>query len=380
LDMQNRRGLVRDIRTRVLFVGAFPPEGNTILGGNVTDCRILLESSFAERLELELVDTTQISNPPPSLPVRAILAIRRLIRFLWRFERFNPQVVFLFTSGGASVFEKGAMAWYASLRSVPAVMFPRGGRLMVRCERSRVRRFAVRAAFRSARKVFCQSERWQEFAVSVLGVPVRDAPVIPNWSATEKLLSIGRERQYQRGDGVRLLFLGTVTREKGVEELLLAVQRVIPGRTVTLDLVGDGAYAAEAKASLPTELHGRIRFRGGLVGEELEKALREADVLVLPSWAEGLPNAMIEAMASGLAVVTTPVGGIPDYVTDQQEALLVPPQDVDALAEALARLAEDDDLRERLGRNGHALAADVFSAEEAARRMVEVFDRLAEAS
>lgn len=370
-------GSLAEGRTRVLFVGAFPPANSDIVGGNVTDCRILLQSSFATRLELDLVDSTQISNPPPSLPVRLVLASRRLVRYAIRFEAGRPQVLLLFTSGGASVLEKGAMAWYARLRGVPAVMFPRGGRLLERCERSRFRRLWVRASFRGARKVFCQSVKWQEFAETVLGIPKRDAPVIPSWTATERLLSIGRDRTFGPRDPVRLLYLGWLEREKGVEELLTAVGLLSPDADFTLDIVGDGSYADAARNAVPAEIADRVRFRGWLQGEAVESVLADSDVLVLPSWAEGLPNAMIEAMAAGLAVVTTPVGGIPDHISDGREGLLVPPRDANLLALALGRIVGDDELRKRLALAGHALAARRFSSERAADRMVGELERLA---
>src|SRR6185295_10954214 len=106
-------------RARVLFVGAFPPSGHPIFGGMVTSCRALLASTLPARVELVLLDSTQISNPPPSLPVRLLLAAVRCVRFVWLFERRRPDVVLLFVAVGASIIEKGAMAWYARLRGVP---------------------------------------------------------------------------------------------------------------------------------------------------------------------------------------------------------------------------------------------------------------------
>ncbi|HIE83591.1 MAG TPA: hypothetical protein EYQ00_06970 [Dehalococcoidia bacterium] len=111
-------------RPHVLFVGAFPPTHRKVFGGNVTDCKALLESSFPEHVELTLLDSTQISNPGPSSPVRVVLAIKRLIRFLILFERRRPDALLLFSSGGASLLEKATMAWWARLRSVPSLIFP----------------------------------------------------------------------------------------------------------------------------------------------------------------------------------------------------------------------------------------------------------------
>src|SRR6476646_2804283 len=106
---------------RVLFVGAFPPPNSSVFGGMVTSCRILLASSFPSRVELDLLDNTQLSNPPPRFVVRLIRAAGKLARFVARFERRRPDVVVLFVAVGASIAEKGCMAWYARLRGVPVI-------------------------------------------------------------------------------------------------------------------------------------------------------------------------------------------------------------------------------------------------------------------
>ena len=92
---------------------------------------------------------------------------------------------------------------------------------------------------------------------------------------------------------------------------------------------------------------------------------------MLPSWAEGLPNSMIEAMAAQLAVVVTAVGNIPDMVIDGRHALLVPPKDIPALTAALARVVGDAALRERLAEQGFALAAREFAVETAVTRLLD---------
>ena len=151
-------------RPRVLFVGAFPPPGGAIVGGMVTSCGILLASSFPARLDLDLLDSTQISNPPPRFAVRLLRAAGRFVKFIGRIERHRPDVVLLFVAVGASIVEKGAMAWYARLRGVPVIMFPRGGSVIDDCRKSAFTRTWVRCAFRGARKIVCQSESWQRFA------------------------------------------------------------------------------------------------------------------------------------------------------------------------------------------------------------------------
>lgn len=361
----------------MLFVGAFPPPDRTVFGGMVSSCRALLQSSLPQRVDLDLLDTTQISNPPPNFAIRLLLALRRLARYVWRFERQRPDAVLLFAAVGASLVEKGAMAWYARLRGVPSFLFPRGGGILDGYRESRFTRWSVTVAFRGARKIFCQSETWQRFAVETLGLRAENAPVIPNWTASPELLAVGRARQPRCAGPVRLLFLGWLDREKGVEELLEACREVAASHEITLDMAGEGNYSELARRFV--ERHGLsdlFRFNGWLSGKSLTAALAAADVFVLPSWAEGLPNAMIEAMAARLAVVVSSVGGVPDVVAHGEHALLVPPRDSAALAAALTRIVEDSVLRHRLAEAGHRLAAERFNVERAVDQMVGEFQVL----
>lgn len=356
-------------RPRVLFVGAFPLPQRAIFGGMVTSCLALLQSSFPARLELDLLDSTQATHPPPGLAVRLVLAAQRLARYVYRFERRKPDAVLLFAAIGASLVEKGAMAWYARLRGVPAVMFPRGGGIIDACRASRFTFRWVKVAFRGSRMVFCQSARWQDFAVNVLGLAREDAPIIPNWTASPQLLAVGQRRRKRDAGPVRLLFLGWLDREKGVLELLEACRELARDRSFTLDIAGEGNVSNEAREF--SRQHGLdVRYRGWLRGEALHEVLAASDVLVLPSWAEGLPNAMIEAMAARLAVVVTAVGSVPDVVTHEREALLVPPRNAELLRVALARVIDDAALRERLADSAFAMAAKNFGVESAVGLMV----------
>jgi glycosyltransferase involved in cell wall biosynthesis len=337
----------------------------------VTSCRILMDSSFPSKVDLDLLDSTQISNPPPNLGVRLARAAARFANFIVRVERRRPDAVLLFVAVGASIVEKGAMAWYARLRNVPVIMFPRGGSVIDDCKTSRFTRRWVRLAFRGAQKIICQSESWRSFAVEVLGFMRSHVVVIRNWTATRDLLDLGAQR-VRRGDSpVRLLFLGWLDREKGIFELIEACRRLSNHANFTLDIAGEGDASAEIRTLVERhQLSHIVRFHGWIRGEALRATLRDADALVLPSWAEGLPNAMIEAMAAGLAVVVTRVGAIPELITDHRSGLLVEPRNVESLAAALGEIIDNPDLRASLGAQAYRIATQDFEVESAVERLM----------
>jgi len=167
----------------------------------------------------------------------------------------------------------------------------------------------------------------------------------------------------QRGDEVQqLLFLGRLSDLKGVSDLLYAIAR--PGfdrRGVRLTIAGGGdvaGYAAKARALGIADL---VRFEGLCDQAQVERLLAQADVLVLPSYDEVLPLVILEALANGVAVVTTAVGEVPSLLTDGVDTLYVKPGDARDIAAGLQKVLGDPQLQETLEHNGQALYRRQFS-------------------
>jgi len=373
MSITNRMSIQIPKKPKLLFVGAFPPSNRNIYGGNVTACKNLMQSSFPKRVELILIDSTQISNPAPPFFIRLFFAARRMLVFIYRFEHRKPEAVLLFTGSGAGFVEKGLMAWYTTLRNRKAFLFPRGGGLLNAYSRSGSVPKWVKILFRPSIKVFCQGETWRNFVLKGLGRQDADASVIPNWAATQQLLIIGEKRSVSvHAKPLRLLFVGWVEREKGIKELLTAFDNIARSYDVTLNIVGQGRLFAFVETFIKERGHCKIvKLSGWLIGNELEDAFRNSDVFVLPSWVEGLPNAMIEAMATGLCIVATQVGNIPDVIVDGENGFLVPPQDIDALVRTLQKVICDEKLRYRVSQKAHETAKQTFSVEKAVDKLIE---------
>jgi glycosyltransferase involved in cell wall biosynthesis len=147
-------------------------------------------------------------------------------------------------------------------------------------------------------------------------------------------------------------------REKGILELRDATKQ-IEHLGIQVDLYGPMLPNVSAK-----DLSGvrALRYRGPLPAETVPETLSKYDVLVLPSHREGCPGAILEAYSAGLPVVATKVGGIPEIVDDGNSGILVPLKDVDALAEAMARLASSGEEMKRL-REGAARTVNFYSSE-----------------
>lgn len=178
----------------------------------------------------------------------------------------------------------------------------------------------------------------------------------------------------------KLLYHGRVDARKGILDLLKALAKLDARgrRGWRLVVSGIGPDVEEAQ-SLAAELGlaDRTRFTGYAEYERTPEVYREAEVFVSPTHAEGFSNTILEAMATGLPVVSTRAVGVVDCLTDAENALLVEPGDSTALAEALARVLDDAALRRRISRKALAEAREVYAWPAIARRIQTVYRSLA---
>jgi glycosyltransferase involved in cell wall biosynthesis len=163
------------------------------------------------------------------------------------------------------------------------------------------------------------------------------------------------------GGRLRLLSVGTLVANKGQSVLLNAVAALGDRDRWALDLVGDGPDRAALEEQAATlGLSDRVTLHGSLPGPDVHALLRSTAIAVLPSYTEGLPNAVMEAMAHGVAVVASDVGGVPQLLGGGA-GLMVPPGDADALSNALARLMDDPEQRAALGAVGRTTIEQSYS-------------------
>jgi glycosyltransferase involved in cell wall biosynthesis len=367
-------------KIKVLMVGAFPlKQSKKIYGGQVAACMRLLDSTFVTDHAVRTIDTTQISNPPPPFAIRLLLAIKRVFLFGWEILLHRPDVVILFLADGASACEKGLMAWIARFLRIRVMVFPRAGNLIRQYAANRLFAGFIRSTLGHADMFLCQGLTFQAFAIDKLGFNRTSAPIIPNWTALKAHLDIGENRVYgQIPTCVNLLFLGWLEESKGVFDLLDAL-RILREENISfhLTLGGDGNAMPEARRFVEQNgLTNYVTFAGWVDEEAKSVLLRASNIFVLPSWSEGLPNAMIEAMSAGLACVLTNVGTISDYMTDGREAMIVEPRHRAELVEAIKALILNHSLRDTLGQNGHSLALTQFSLEQGIKRMSEAVSLL----
>ncbi len=217
---------------------------------------------------------------------------------------------------------------------------------------------------RSQLSLLSDATQWSKFEVCPLGVdPTRFEPRTP------PVASPGRPFE--------ILCVGRLTPAKGQHVLIAAVDRLIrEGRHVVLRLVGDGPDRASLEAEARRrELGDRCVFTGAVNQDQVGALYAAADVFVLASFAEGIPVVLMEAMAMEVPCITTFITGIPELIRTGEDGLLVPPSDEVGLAQAIARLADDDALRRRLGRAGRERVLDKYDLRRNTERLAAIFER-----
>jgi colanic acid/amylovoran biosynthesis glycosyltransferase len=285
------------------------------------------------------------------------LHLRRLIR------SHRPDILHLHW-----VLPQGLAALVAG-RRVPWVVTTLGGD--VYALRGPLSRRLKGAVLRRARAVTAQNEDMRRRLIE-LGAPAAATYVqVPGADIVGMRKLVPTAEEQIPG---RLLFVGRLVEKKGVAVLLEALRRVPATLPWTLEIIGDGPLADDLRsrsAGLP------VTFSGSASRKGLANAYARSAIVVVPSIPaasgdqDGLPTVLLEAMGAGRTVVASDLPGINEAVTDGETGLLVPPNDPDALADALRTALADDGLRDRLGAAAQRRSDD-YTIEACSQRFVEI--------
>lgn len=360
-------------RPKLLLLSALPPP----TGGIPTWTLGLLGSDFARRFEIRVVNSSPsradaVSGESRFRFDRAGDALRTLGRWVVELVRFRPDVCHVNTPYYWAFLRDGLALWMASLSGAKTTIHPRGGDFpeFVAGTGGAWRRF-VEATLRRASRCIALTRANERLMGEIAG-PER-VRYVPNFIELRDLGPVP-DRAARTEGPVNVLFVGWMLEAKGVRELLEAA-RALPNARFTLIGAEDPEFLASVRGELEA-LADRVRRIPPRPREEVLALYSEADVFVLPTWREGFPNVVLEAMGAALPVVATPVGAIPEAVRDGEEGFLVPVQDAVALTEALRRLIDDRELRLAMGRRARERAERVFSIDAVTQQLESVYREL----
>lgn len=204
----------------------------------------------------------------------------------------------------------------------------------------------VKKTLKKTNAIITLSESWKHFFEQEVGV--NNVKVVPN--ITPHIQQLSRITQDKKI--THITFIGTLCERKGVYDIIQVVtdnREAITGKLI-INLCGNGEVEKVEKMIQVNSLGNIIKCKGAVNSSEISHILKDSDIYILPSYNEGLPISILEAMSYTLPVISTPVGGIPEVVKDGENGFLVQPGDKEALYNAIMNLVEDKSLREKMGK------------------------------
>jgi glycosyltransferase involved in cell wall biosynthesis len=281
-------------------------------------------------------------------------------------------LVHLQMAAHGSCWRKSAFLLLAQLFGVPTLLHLHGSefRDFYEKECGRLRRRLIRYVLESASTVIVLSARWHAYLATITS----GARLLTIHSFVNvKRLSEAERASVPRSSNT-ILFIGLIGRRKGIYDLVRALPEVIKAMPdARLVAAGTGEIDAVRRCAREAGVDDRVLLPGWVSGVDKLRLLEEAAVYVLPSYNEGVPLSILEAMTVGLPVVATPVGGIPDVLRDGEDGYLVPPGSPNELSRRIIELLNDRGLRERMGESARRRLHAKFSAHIAVPALIALY-------
>lgn len=282
------------------------------------------------------------------------------IKFFFLVIFWRPAIVHIHSSFGGSFYRKLPFILIAHCFRRPIVNHIHGADFGVfyRNAGTKKKRL-VRNTYEKCDVIVALSDEWREKLQEV--VSQKKIRVIENYSV---LNHKAIEERSQKKNTHTILFLGFICDRKGCYDVPDIVEKVIVDiPDAKFILAGSGEIdAVKAKCSDSVKVH--IEFPGWIRGSEKDRLLREADVFFLPSYNEGMPMSILDAMGYGLPIVSTTVGGITKIVHDGKNGFVFEPADKNGMAEAIVKILSDENMLKTMGQSSVKIIEDGYSLEK----------------
>jgi glycosyltransferase involved in cell wall biosynthesis len=351
------------------------------MSGIGTYYQTLLDSSLPNHVSLQFIDTSLRRRPGSKTGKwsfsNLVSAIKDCLRFTKAVMAFHPEICHIATAMGLSFLKHSVCIAVARALGSKVLLHPHCSFYFLYERRGRAWQWFVRKVFGLCHGVIVLSSEWKRLQNAV---PSCRLYYLPNAINLLSYVDVGREKIESRDDkqNLHVLYLGHLGREKGSFDLVSAAQ-IVSGQVsgVIFDLVGQeqvpGDISQLCVEVVDRGIESTVYIRSAVMGEEKLSLFRSADLFVYPSYHEGMPIAVIEAMACGLPIIATQVGGLPDLVTPGVNGLLVPAGQPDQLANAICQLVAQPQIRHSMQLGSFRLAQEKFDIEILVLRLLDIY-------
>lgn len=351
------------------------------MGGIATYFQDLLKSSLPERVNLRFVQTSthnrDLAQSGRATTKNLFFALKDCVRFFRAILSHRPQVCHITTAFGLSFIKNSVCVGIARIFCKRVLLHPRCSLSTIYFERPGWWRWYFRQVIRLTDGVIGLSSEWRQLPKIV---PESQVYILHNAIDLAPYIKLAQERpKNPRIDGeINVFYLGYLGQAKGSFDLIKAAQRInCENIKVSFNMVGDELRPGELdrlrQEITNAKQNETVRLHPSVMGAKKLDCFRNADLFVFPSYTEGLPMAIIEAMASGLPIVATNVGGIPDLVQDGVNGILVEPGFPERLAAALLQLITNIELRQCMRKKSAQMAEERYDIEQHVLKLVEIY-------
>jgi glycosyltransferase involved in cell wall biosynthesis len=349
---------------KVLIVG---PSITRTKGGMATVISDMLQNNRNPAIQFEHI----VSHAEGSALEKIMLTISTFFKVL---TRSDYDVVHIHVASGASFFRKSLVVWACRMRRKPVIMHVHGADFdtFYHHSASFIRSY-IRKTFAACNKVLVLSGYWKGFFDNF--IYRGNTEILHNGVYTH----VYKPYKTAPANITKFLFLGRLGQRKGVYDLLEVVTRLVnryPNYDLTFYLAGDGELEQVKEIIVKNNLQKHVQLLGWLNEEEKMKWFRQVDTIVLPSYNEGLPMAILEAMAGGKIIISSKVGGIPDLVKEGENGFLIQPGDVDSLEKYIAYVPDHPLEMVQISRNNILKIEEDYNLAKINNRLAEIYQEI----
>lgn len=357
----------------ILQIGPKPPQGF----GIVAYIEGLLGSNLSKKYQFIFLNTKGSKIFRVNKLFRAVLTLYHSLILIIILIFRRPDLVHVHTSSGTSFLEKSLLGIICKCFGVKVIFHIHGADFDQFCFRGNNRIFVPKILSLMDKSIIL-SNAWYERFKEV--IPSKKMTIIPNAVDVNDFLF--EQKKKGRNESVNILFVGSICNRKGLVDLAYAVRNLIDSGSVKfyLDILGGEENREEmieiTRIYQKLELENFMKFHGPKYYSEKITFFKNADIFVLPSYNESFGIVNLEAMASGLPIISTKVGAIPEYLVNGENGFIINPGDIEQLTKSLKILIEDTKLREKMGNNNRQKVIEKYDWSIVSREIDSLYQSL----
>lgn len=345
---------------KVLMLGP----GRKVKGGISSVVNNYYEAGIDKLVNLKYLSTMLDG----SIVLKLFTAFAAYVKFFFTIHKYD--LIHVHMASRASFYRKSGFIHISKKLNKKIVIHMHGGGFekFYKSECSKKKQAYIQKTLNHADRIIVLSKSWEKFFKEI----VKESGKLLVFYNTVPVNQV--EKNY---NNVELLFLGSICKEKGIYDVLEVLPDIIKKyQTVKFYIGGDGEKDKLTTTIQQMKLQDNVKYLGWITGKEKERYLQHSTIYLLPSYFEGLPISLLEAMSFKCAVIATNVGGIPEVINHKDNGLLFFPGDKVKLKEYLLMLVENSELRKSIAEAGYINVYSKYNSDQAINTLKNLYDQV----